>query len=99
MHVYIKGLDLYFKEFENSDERYLRRLTEAIHADARKAVEGWEPEFGDGALDYAGTDWMDVAFDSSLYDEDDEAECEASEQGIDKELFIKVFEQSVKIIR
>lgn len=99
MHVYIKGLDIYFKEFENSDERYLRRLTEAIHADARKAVEGWESEFGNETLDYAGTDWLDVAFDPNLYNEDDEAECEAREQGIDKELFIKVFERSVKVIR
>jgi hypothetical protein len=99
MHVYIKGLDIYYKEFEGSDERYLRRLTEAIHADARETVECWESEFGDEALDYANTDWLDVAFNPSLYDEDDEAECEASEQGIDKELFIKVFERSVKVIR
>ncbi len=99
MHVYITNLDIYFKEFENSDERYLRRLTEAIHADAKKTIEAWESEFEGEPLDYAGTDWLDVAFDSSLYDEDNEAECEAHEQGIDKELFIKVFERSVKVIR
>lgn len=98
MHVYIKNLDIYFKEFENSDERYLRRLTEAIHADAKEAVEAWESEWGDEPLRYAATDWLDAAF-GRLYDEDDEAECEAHEQGIDKELFIKVFERSVKVIR
>jgi len=97
-HFYIKNLGIYFKGEENSDERYLRGLTERIHQDAKEAIEAWQNEFGDENLDYANTDWLDVAFEVKP-DEDNEEEVEVFETEIPFELFVSVFEKAVTVIR
>lgn len=98
MYFYIKNQGIYFKRHENSDERFLKGLTDRIHQDAKESIEAWQNDFGNESLNYANTDWLDVAFEVKP-DQDNEEEVEAFETDIPKELFIQLFEKKVTVIR
>ncbi len=98
MHFYIKNKGIYFKREENSDERFLASLTDRIHQDAKESIEAWQNEFDDDVLDYAATDWLDVAFQLTP-DQENKEESEAFETDIPKELFIELFEEKVTVTR
>jgi hypothetical protein len=98
MHFYIKNKGIYFKREENSDERFLSSLTDRIHQDAKESIKAWQNEFDDNALNYAATDWLDVAFQVTP-DQENEEEIEAFETDIPKELFIELFEEKVAVTR
>jgi len=98
MYFYIKNNGIYFKREENSDERFLSDLTQRIARDAKQTIAAWQSEFGDEPLEYAATDWLDVAFE--VYpDQDCEEEIEVFKTtDLPKDLFIKLFEDEVTVI-
>lgn len=98
MEFYIKNDGIYFKREENSDERFMKDLTDHIHEDAKQTIKAWESEFGDNPLVYAETDWLDVAFE--VYpDQEDEDEIELFQTtDLPKDLYIQLFGKEVLVI-